>query len=107
MRAAFRWQSLLILRLKFRNALSKQLYKGSVMVFNYEYTDTFGGDANYSWCKRGKISLPDDISDLSLVRKVKKELDLSGISCKRSERCGIIELRPIGSCTVIFITPEY
>ena len=27
--------------------------------YKYEYTDTFGGDANYCWCKRGTVSVPE------------------------------------------------
>ena len=29
------------------------------MIFKFEYTDTFGGDANYCWIKRGTISVPE------------------------------------------------
>lgn len=29
------------------------------MVFEYEYTDTFAGEANYCWVKRGTVSVPE------------------------------------------------
>ena len=29
------------------------------MQFSYEYTDTFSGEANYSWVKRGTVSVPE------------------------------------------------
>lgn len=29
------------------------------MIFEYEYTDTFAGEANYCWVKRGTVSVPD------------------------------------------------
>ena len=29
------------------------------MHFSYEYTDTFGGEANYCWVKRGTVSVPE------------------------------------------------
>ena len=41
---------------------------------HYEITDTYGGKANYSWVKRGKIECKpgEDYSDLAAVRRVKK-----------------------------------
>jgi hypothetical protein len=29
------------------------------MVFEYEYTDTFAGEANYCWVRRGTVSVPE------------------------------------------------
>lgn len=29
------------------------------MIFEYEYTDTFAGEANYCWVKRGTVSVPE------------------------------------------------
>lgn len=71
----------------------------------YEMTDTYGGEANYSWVKRGKIECKpgEDYSDLAAVRRVKKALDMSGVPCKRESWCDTIVLRPVGSCTIIFI----
>lgn len=89
------------------------------MTFEYEYTDTFGGEANYSWVKRGAVEMPElthygydgstgyakanKVMTRELVKKVKAKLGLTGVRCKRSDVGGIIELRPVGSCTVIFI----
>lgn len=73
---------------------------------NYEYTDTFGGEANYSWCKRGKIAMPPgkDYSDLTAVRLVKKALGLNGVPCRRESYGEDIVLKPKGSCTIVFIS---
>ena len=30
-----------------------------MLTFEYEYTDTFGGESNYAWVKRGKVSVPE------------------------------------------------
>ena len=71
----------------------------------YEMTDTFGGESNYSWVKRGEIKMEDKpFSNLAAVRKVKKELGLSGVRCETTNCGGMIELRPVGQCVVIFIT---
>ena len=69
----------------------------------FEYTDTFGGEANYSWAKRGEVFLLPSASDLARVRAVKKALGLEGVPCKRESYGEQIVLRPVGSCTVVFI----
>lgn len=69
----------------------------------YEMTDTFGGEANYSWVRRGEVELPKGASDLMLVRRVKKALGLEGVRCRKVNFGEIIELRPVGACVVIFI----
>ena len=72
-----------------------------------EHTDTFGGEANYAWVIREEISLPDQASDLSVVRAAKAALGLSGVRCRRSDLGELLELRPYGSCSVVFICPLY
>jgi hypothetical protein len=75
--------------------------------FRAELTDTFGGEANYSWVRRAEIEAPADISDLALVRRAKAALGLSGVRCERSNHGDMLELRPYGSCTVMFISAAY
>ena len=95
-------------------------YKYAGNTYNYEYTDTFSGEANYSWVKRGSITMPElthygydglygygkavRIMERELVKKVKAELGLTGVRCKRETYGDTLELRPCGSNTVIFIT---
>jgi hypothetical protein len=33
------------------------------MLWNVELTDTFGGEANYSWVRRDQLELPADATD--------------------------------------------
>lgn len=73
------------------------------MKIAYEMTDTFGGEANYSWVRRGEVELPEGASDLMRVRRVKKALGLEGVRCKRADFGELIELRPVGACVVVFI----
>lgn len=72
-----------------------------------EYTDTFGGEANYSWCRRETVELPENASRLSIVRACKKALGLTGTRCRAHDFGDMIELRPVGSCTVAFIHSQY
>ena len=79
------------------------------MKFEAEYTDTFGGEANYAWVKRVEFELPECASDLAVVRKAKTLLGLGGLRCRKDCLSGddTITLRPSRSNTVIFITPIY
>jgi len=75
--------------------------------FTCEITDTMGGEANYSWARREIITVPDNASDLTIMRRAKSALGLSGVKCRKSDYGDMIELRPIGMCQVAFITANY
>lgn len=69
--------------------------------FTVEYTDTYAGEANYSWVKR--FTLTHKGTDRALVRKAKKALGLNGVRAKVYYHGDTIEVRPVGTCTVAFI----
>jgi hypothetical protein len=89
------------------------------MKFTYEYTDTFAGDANYCWVKRGSISVPElthygydgshgyvkanKAQSREIVRKVKACLGITGIRCNREDWGETIVLRPRGRAEIVFI----
>ena len=73
--------------------------------FTAEYTDTFGGEANYSWVRRATIPVAG--SRRALMRRAKAALGLSGVRGRVSEYGEMIEFRPYRSCTVMFITFDY
>ena len=72
---------------------------------HYEITDTFGGEANYSWVKRGEIQCKpgEDYSDLAAVRRAKKDAGWENLRCKREDYGNMIVLRPVGQCIIMFI----
>ena len=88
--------------------------------YEYEYTDTFAGEANYCWVRRGKVTMPElthygydgstnysranRIESRELMRRVKAELGLSGVRGKTYHHGDMIEFRPYGRATVLFIT---
>ena len=74
-----------------------------------ELTDTFGGEANYSWVTRETFELPADATARQIVTAAKAALGLTGCRCRRFEMGGSegFELRPCGSLTVAFVTPRY
>lgn len=77
------------------------------MKFRAEYTDTFSGEANYSWVRRFEFVAPAEISDTALMRRAKKALGLSGVRGRRESWGETLIFRPYGACTVLFIMPEY
>ena len=48
------------------------------MKYYLELTDLFGGEANYSWVRKGTIEAPENVSDSLLIRKAKKAFGLCG-----------------------------
>lgn len=74
------------------------------MNITLELTDTFGGEANYSWVKRKEIHISDKASDLSIVRQAKKAFDMQGIKCIKETYGDSIVLKPQGYNVVLFIT---
>ena len=77
------------------------------MLCNVELTDTFGGEANYSWAQREQLELPADATDRQIVTAAKAALGLTGTRCRRFDFGEGFELRPCGSCTVAFVLPSY
>lgn len=80
--------------------------KNEKIKFKFEYTDTFGGEANYSWVKRNEESLPRNISDLSLMRRAKKWAGLTNIRGRVDNWGDTLAFYPRGYNTVLFIFTE-
>ena len=82
----------------------------SKTIIHYEVTDTYGGEANYSWVKRGKIEGKhgESVSDLAAVRRVKKKIGWTGVECRAEHFIGgLIRISPVGKCQVCFINFSY
>jgi hypothetical protein len=78
------------------------------MIVKAELTDTFCGQANYSWVRRVELEIPDSLSDSAIVRRVKKALDLTGTRANRRENYGdMLALWNLdNNAVVLFITFE-
>ena len=90
--------------------------------YDVEYTDTFGGEANYSWVHRAIVWIPEltvygytGSTDGSyakanrraqrvLMRKAKAAVGLTGTRGRTSVMGDGYEFRPYRSCTVLFVT---
>lgn len=70
-----------------------------------EYTDTFGGEANYSWCERHEFDCTG-MTDVQIMRKAKRLCNLTGVRGKVQRIGDTTEFRPYKMCTVLFITNQ-
>lgn len=77
------------------------VYKHSI-----EITDLFGGEANYSWVRRMSFLSDENLSDLTVVRRLKKLAGWDGAKCDRESYGESIVLKPRNMCQVAFITSE-
>ncbi len=75
----------------------------SLETYAFEFTDTFGGEANYSWVRRGTVQAR---SLRGAVILAKRELGLTGHRCRVSDYGDETALYPAGSCTVLFVRWE-
>lgn len=87
---------------------------------NVEYTDTFGGQANYSWVRRASVTMPElthygydggtnyaranRTYQRELMRKAKAAMGLTGVRGVTHYHGDLIEFRPYGLLTVMFVT---
>jgi hypothetical protein len=76
--------------------------------WDVEHTDTFGEkwSGNYCWVTRHTFDLPDNAPDVTVVRKAKELLGLTGVKCDKQDMGDSIALSPRNN-TVVFITPRF
>ena len=74
-----------------------------------EMTDTFGGEANYSWVKRVQnFELPENCSTKQKLKLVREALGIQGVKLKRYCDCGDFEAWDVvGSCVRVMLTWDY
>lgn len=91
------------------------------VIYEYEYTDTYGGEANYCWIKRGHVTMPElthygytgstdgsyaraiRIANRELMKAVKARLGLNGVRGVTTNHGDVIAFRPYRCATVLFI----
>ena len=67
-----------------------------------EVTDTFAGEANYSWVKRYEIDSADTM--LKNVRRALKVSGYTGCRTRKQDYGDTVRLDFVGMCRVMFIT---
>lgn len=88
--------------------------------YQIEYTDTFGGEANYCWVKRARVAMPELTAygydggtnyaaankryERELMRRAKAAMGLTGIRGRKESLGDSIAFYPYGSATVMFVS---
>ena len=78
-----------------------------MVTWDIEVTDLFGGEANYAWVERSELRVPDGISDLALVRRIKSVTGYSGIRGRTWVAGDFVQIRFPSRCIVIFANVRY
>ena len=73
------------------------------MAWKCEYTDTFSGEANYSWVRRETIAHVPGEKTPRTMRRAKAALGLTGLRGTTIALGDGFEFRPYGMCTVAFV----
>ena len=92
------------------------------MPYQIEFTDTFGGEANYSWVRRAVVTMPELTAygytgsadgsyakanrtyQRELMRRAKDRMGLTGVRGRTYWHGDHGEFRPYRSATVMFLT---
>lgn len=75
--------------------------------FKAELTDTFGGQANYSWVDRGSFTVAEgQDKPATLKRMAKRSMGMTGVPGRWEEYDGELAFYPRGACMVLFVTFE-
>ena len=74
--------------------------------FTVEYTDTFGGEANYCWVKRDSFILEADCKDKDVKSFAKDLMGLKGVRGRWEDYGDSYSFRPYRSNTVLFVNVE-
>ena len=72
-----------------------------------EYTDTFGGEANYCWVRRATLDVPKGSSDTRIMRRAKAAIGITGARGRTNRFGDEWHFRPYGCCTVMMAWVVY
>jgi len=70
------------------------------VTYEYEYTDTYAGEANYCWVNRGTVHAT---SFLEATRLAKLAVGINGVKCNRDYYGDMVVLKPRHMATVLFV----
>jgi hypothetical protein len=76
------------------------------LIAQFEHTDTFGGEANYSWVRRHTHEFDENTDTKEIVRAARKWAGFEHVPCLTLDMCEVIEVRPIDQtlCEVVFVS---
>jgi hypothetical protein len=74
--------------------------KGEMRKVRVTITDTFAGEANYSWVKFHEVYVP---LKRDPIRYIKKQIGWTGVKCNKEDWGNTVVLRPRAQCVIIMI----
>lgn len=72
--------------------------------YQFEVTDTFGGEANYGWVKRTIVDVPDGLPNGLVAAMAKHWAGWHDLRTTREDLGDQQVIRPHGMCQVLFVT---
>jgi hypothetical protein len=80
-----------------------------VTFWEVETTDTFAGEANYSWARRVVVCTPadTDMHKHRVLRMLRAAAGLTGQRTRFADLGDLLEWRYVGACIVTFAVPRY
>lgn len=73
------------------------------MAYQVEHTDTFAGEANYSWVIRERLELSAECAEREIVRQAKALIGETGAPHRKTSYGDMIQLDYPGRCVRTFI----
>jgi hypothetical protein len=72
----------------------------------FEHTDTFGGEANYSWVRRHTHEFHENADTKEIVRAARKWAGFEHVPCDVHDMGEVIDIRPKDGtvCQVVFVS---
>jgi len=80
---------------------------GEAVLMKVEVTDTFGGEANYSWVERYEQWIPRKLTSRAKIRTAKRLAGWTGMHCQKDDFDDAYTLHPRGICQVMFVNFDY
>ena len=74
--------------------------------FNVEFTDTFGGEANYNWVNRKEIFVKKNATQSQIMRAAKRAVYITGCKGVTESYGDGYTFKPYGQCTILFVNYE-
>ena len=78
----------------------------NMMKVSVTQTDTFGGEANYSWANRYEFIIHNTASQRNIVRKAKALAGMTGVKSDTYDYGESLTIKPRGYNQVIFVDFE-
>jgi hypothetical protein len=74
-----------------------------LMTVTVTHTDTYCGEANYSWARQYEFDEWSGAARRTIVMRAKREAGLTGVSCDVADYGDQLTIKPRGLCQILFV----